>query len=93
MARTPQSVLVRSVLLFLLSVVVASAQAVSTAQLNGSVKDSGGLALPGQFGHGLGEQGGGAHGFVERVNRQDASRTCVQPGSPLRDSGSAFQSR
>ena len=47
MARTPWCVFVRSLLFFLLSVAVATAQAVSTAQLNGSVKDSGGLALPG----------------------------------------------
>src|SRR5437762_4928677 len=37
----------RSLILLLLTSAAASAQAVSTAQINGTVKDSGGLALPG----------------------------------------------
>src|SRR5512132_1825211 len=39
--------LLRSVLLLLVASAAASAQAVSTAQINGNVKDSGGLPLPG----------------------------------------------
>src|SRR6266550_2484895 len=39
--------ILRSLMLLLLTGATASAQAVSTAQINGSVKDSGGLALPG----------------------------------------------
>ena len=41
------ALVVRSFLLVLLSTAGASAQAVSTAQINGTIKDSGGLALPG----------------------------------------------
>jgi hypothetical protein len=40
-------IVLRSLLLLLLTSALASAQAVSTAQINGAVKDSGGLALPG----------------------------------------------
>src|SRR5437773_10859258 len=38
---------VRGFLILLLSVTTAWAQAVATAQINGTVKDQGGLALPG----------------------------------------------
>src|SRR2546428_6557031 len=41
------SVVARALLILLLSVTTAWAQAVSTAQINGTVKDQGGLALPG----------------------------------------------
>jgi hypothetical protein len=39
--------ILRSLLLLLLTSAIASAQAVSTAQINGAIKDGGGLALPG----------------------------------------------
>src|SRR5207245_3975211 len=41
------SVVARGLLILLLSFTTAWAQAVSTAQINGTVKDQGGLALPG----------------------------------------------
>src|ERR1700741_740685 len=47
MRRTAVALLVGSLTLILLSAATALAQAVSTAQINGTVKDSGGLALPG----------------------------------------------
>ena len=45
--RPPMRTILRSLILMLLASTIASAQAVSTAQINGTVKDSGGLALPG----------------------------------------------
>ena len=39
--------ILHSLILLLATAAIASAQAVSTAQINGTVKDSGGLALPG----------------------------------------------
>src|SRR4051812_34421355 len=47
MRRRTAVLLVRSFLLVLLCATGSLAQAVSTAQINGIVKDSGGLALPG----------------------------------------------
>src|SRR3954454_2363728 len=47
MARRAAVLLVRALALVIFSVAAAAGQAVSTAQINGTVKDSGGLALPG----------------------------------------------
>src|SRR5437762_14386980 len=46
-ARTAPGVFVCGVLLLVASLTTVSAQSVSTAQINGTVKDGGGLALPG----------------------------------------------
>src|ERR1051325_2449061 len=47
MRRTASALFVRSLVLILISAAAVHAQAVSTAQVNGTVKDSGGSALPG----------------------------------------------
>src|ERR1051326_7160742 len=47
MARRAVVLLVRALALVIVSAAAAAGQAVSTAQINGTIKDSGGLALPG----------------------------------------------